>query len=77
MANEGYMIVRINSPASTRPFIVWVAGDAPIAQGMARWLERGVTMEILEYVPNVSVHNAINFIPQLNLWGDLLKEQDQ
>lgn len=76
MANQGYMIVRITNPANPRPFIAWMDDDRTIAQDMASWLRHGETMEILEYVPGIDPRADVNLIPQLNLWRDHLKEQD-
>lgn len=71
----GYMIVRITNPADMQPFIAWTEADRPIAQDMSRWLERGRTMEILEYVPDIDPRADINLIPQLNLWHDHLNTE--
>ena len=76
MANQGYMIVRVTNAANPRPYLGWMEADTPIAQGMSRWLMRGETMEILEYVPGIDPRADVNLIPQLNLWRDHLKEQD-
>jgi len=76
MTNQGYMIVRITNPANTRPFIAWMDDDRTIARDMASWLRHGETMEILEYVPNIDPRTDVNLIPQLNLWRDHLKGQD-
>lgn len=70
----GYLIVR-RTVGSTR-YLGWMHDDTPITQHMSRWLMRGETMEILEYVPNIDPRADINLIPQLNLWRDHLKEQD-
>jgi hypothetical protein len=46
-----------------------------IAEPMREWIIAGETMEILEYVPSTDVRRS-HLIPQLNLWRDHLKEQD-
>ena len=72
----GYMIVRISNHANTRPFVAWTPDDTPIAEKMTAWLTVGETVEILDYQPDRDPRNDPFLIPDLNLWRDHLKEQD-
>jgi hypothetical protein len=70
----GYLIVRRAQKGTS--YIAWMEDGNTLADSMVRWIGKGITTEILEYVPNADPRTDPNLIPQLILWGDHIKQME-
>jgi hypothetical protein len=78
----GYIIVSRLTPQGDRRYVAWMEDNQPIMQEMARWLDTGECLEILDYVPggkSTLNNGAPLYDPttRIHRWHDVFMKQEQ